>query len=117
MYIAIDFDGTVVTHEYPAIGSDIGAIPWLQTFINRGAKLILNTMRCDRHLVEAVQFFTDNNILLFGVNRNPDQDWTTSPKVYAHLYIDDAAFGCPLKDGHVDWDIVGPLVLKMLNKG
>ena len=26
MIIAIDFDGTCVTHEYPKIGKDIGAV-------------------------------------------------------------------------------------------
>ena len=28
--IAIDFDGTVVTHEYPKVGRDIGAVPVLK---------------------------------------------------------------------------------------
>lgn len=27
MIIAIDFDGTCVTHEFPKIGKDIGAAP------------------------------------------------------------------------------------------
>ena len=32
-----------------------------------------------------------------GINEDPDQkEWTQSPKVYANLYIDDAALGCPL---------------------
>lgn len=26
--IAIDFDGTVVTHAYPEIGEDVGAAPY-----------------------------------------------------------------------------------------
>lgn len=28
--IAVDFDGTVVTHAYPHIGNDIGAVPVLR---------------------------------------------------------------------------------------
>ena len=38
---AVDFDGTCVTHEYPEIGQDIGAIPVLQELVNRGHKLVL----------------------------------------------------------------------------
>jgi hypothetical protein len=48
-------------------------------------------------LVDAIDWFEDNNIPLFGVNGNPDQGcWTKSPKAYANIYIDDAALGCPL---------------------
>ena len=98
MYIAVDFDGTCVTHEYPRVGKDIGAVPVLKMFVQAGHKLILNTMRSGDELADAVQWFIDNDIPLYGVNENPTQkQWTASPKVYAHIYIDDAAFGCPLK--------------------
>ena len=33
MVIALDFDGTVVTHEYPYIGEDIGAVPVLKELV------------------------------------------------------------------------------------
>lgn len=96
-YIAIDFDGTVVTHDYPNIGSDIGAIPVLKQLIEKNYKLILNTMRSGKELRDAVSWFKKNEIPLFGINKNPTQSkWTDSPKVYAHLYIDDAALGIPL---------------------
>jgi len=32
MDIVIDFDGTVVTHEFPKVGRDIGAVPVLKVF-------------------------------------------------------------------------------------
>ena len=97
MYIAIDFDGTCVTHEYPNIGKDIGAIPVLQQLIKDGHKLILYTMRSGKELDDAVQWFNINNIPLYGINENPSQKrWTTSPKIFAHIYIDDAAIGAPL---------------------
>ena len=101
MYIGIDFDGTCVTHEYPYVGKDIGAVPVLKALVERGHKLILNTMRSDNgngnFLSDAVKWFEENNIELFGIQRNPTQDsWTSSPKVYANIYIDDAALGCPL---------------------
>ena len=97
MYIAIDFDGTCVTHDYPRIGKDIHAIPVLKKLVSNGHKLILNTMRSGKELDDAVNWFKENNIELFGINENPTQKrWTNSPKAYAHMYIDDAAFGCPL---------------------
>lgn len=97
MYIAVDFDGTCVTHEYPEIGKDIGAIPILKKLVEDGHKLILYTMRSKNELVHAVNWFKENDIPLYAINNNPTQKfWTQSPKIYAHLYIDDAAVGCPL---------------------
>lgn len=112
MIIAIDFDGTCVKHAYPRIGEDIGAIPVLKQLVKDGHQLVLNTMRGGELLGEAVKWFNDNGIKLSGANHTPGQaTWTTSPKVYAQLYIDDAALGCPTimdKDGrvYVDWMIV-----------
>lgn len=91
MYIAVDFDGTCVTHEYPKIGKPIGAAPVLRR-LAKEHKLILYTMRDGKLLKEAVNWFKDNDIPLYAVNENPSQkNWTSSPKVYANLYIDDAA--------------------------
>jgi hypothetical protein len=95
--IAIDFDGTCVTHDYPNIGRDIGAERVLKKMIVAGAKLVLLTMRSGALLQDAVQWFNDRDIALFGVNENPTQkSWSDSPKIFAHLYIDDLAFGAPL---------------------
>ena len=58
---------------------------------------------------DAVNWFKKNDIPLYGINENPDQSsWTTSPKPYCHMYIDDAALGCPLiqelnQRPYVDW--------------
>jgi hypothetical protein len=98
LYIAVDFDGTCVSHEYPKVGKDIGAVPILKKLTNSGHKIILNTMRSGKELADAIKWFIDNDIPLFGANENPTQkSWTTSPKVHANIYIDDAALGCPLK--------------------
>lgn len=95
--IAIDFDGTCVTHDYPNIGSDIGAEKVLKKMVAAGAKLVLLTMRSGTLLQDAVEWFNNRDITLFGVNENPTQKaWTDSPKIFAHLYIDDLAFGAPL---------------------
>jgi hypothetical protein len=123
MYIAIDFDGTCVTHDYPRVGKDIGAVPVLKKLTDSGHQLILNTMRYGDELADAIQWFIDNDIPLYGVNENPTQkEWTLSPKVYAHLYIDDAALGCPLMFDHavsnrpfVNWELVDKYIDRNLN--
>jgi hypothetical protein len=96
--IAVDFDGTCVEHNYPAIGMDVeGAVDVLRTLNKHGHRIILNTMRSGQRLEAAVRWFRDRKIELWAVNRNPEQEqWTTSPKVYADIYIDDSALGCPL---------------------
>ena len=96
--IAVDFDGTCVEHNYPAIGMDVeGAVDVLRTLNKHGHRIILNTMRSGQRLEAAVRWFRDRKIELWAVNRNPEQEcWTSSPKVYADIYIDDSALGCPL---------------------
>ena len=36
MVLAIDFDGTCVTHEYPKVGKDIGSVPVLKKLVENG---------------------------------------------------------------------------------
>ena len=110
LIIAVDFDGTCVTHEYPQVGDDIGAADVLRDLVEKGARLILWTMRSGNQLDDAAGWFVKNSIPLFGVNDNPEQkSWTDSRKVYAHVYIDDAALGAPLltcagaKRPYLDW--------------
>lgn len=125
-YICVDFDGTIVDHRFPEIGQPVpGALNWLARFAELGGKLILFTMRSDRlegsYLSEAVYFLKDQGIELYGINHNPDQHtWTHSPKAYGHVYIDDAAAGCPLIHPAgfarpcVDWGVIGPKVAGLL---
>lgn len=127
MYICIDFDGTVVDHRYPCIGDPVPlALDWLRRWQELGAKLILFTMRSDGEegqelLQDAVRYLEKNQIGLYGINHNPDQDvWTSSPKAFGQIYVDDAAFGCPLvhlptfQRPCVDWKVVGPAVERQL---
>src|SRR5690606_20245312 len=96
------------------IGEDIGAISVLKELVDNGHKLILFTMRSDRakgsfigdnyevyggdFLKQSVSWFEDNDIPLYGIQVNPTQHtWTTSPKAYGQLMIDDSALGTPLK--------------------
>ena len=130
MIIAVDFDGTCVTHEFPRVGAEIGAAEVLKELTDKGHKIILFTIRSHPNeinqnrtldgniinndaLQDAIDWFKKHDIPLFGVNENPTQkDWTSSPKPYAHIYIDDAALGVPLKQDflsgrpYVDWDMV-----------
>ncbi len=125
MIIGIDFDGTCVTHEFPNVGQSIGAERVLRRLVEAGHQLILFTMRSDiesvstadpsiqpvsgNHLTAAIEWFQERGIPLWGVNENPEQkSWTGSPKPYCHIYIDDAALGCPLiytdnGKAFVDW--------------
>ena len=127
MIIAIDFDGTIVDHRYPDIGNEVpGAIKWIKAFQEAGAKIFLWTMRSDGDsegdvLTQAVEWCRDRGLEFWGVNENPGQNWSISKKQYAHVYIDDAAYGCPLRENvrmggkpYVDWEVVGPGVIKMI---
>ncbi len=119
--LAIDFDGTCVTHLYPGLGNDVGAQPVLSALVAEGHRLVLFTMRSGPHLVEARRWFSRNSIPLHGVNATPGQRrWTTSPKAHAALYIDDRGLGIPLcQDSNVaimpfvDWTATR----KLLEKG
>lgn len=128
--IAVDFDGTCVTHDFPAVGKEIGAASVLRELVANGHELILFTMRSDQkthgadtskdYLSHAVGWFNANGIPLYGIQCDPKQEsWTTSPKAYANMYIDDAALGCPLRSDpnlsdkpFVDWSAVRDLLLE-----
>lgn len=128
MRIAVDFDGTLVEHEYPDIGKTVpGAFKWLRKWKEAGAQLILWTMRADSEksgpvLADAVAFCRRRGVEFDGVNEGiGDREWTDSPKAYANIYVDDAAFGCPLVESKkmgrrpmVDWSKVGPEVMAKL---
>jgi len=105
MIIAVDFDGTIVAHDYPRIGEPIPfAFAIMKKFQKEGHRLILLTMRCGKDLDEAVAFCQQHGLSFWAVNSNPDQDaWTTSRKVYADMYIDDLSIGIPMRNGMVDW--------------
>lgn len=118
LIVAVDFDGTIVDHRFPKIGPAVpGAIDWLKQWQDLGIKIILYTMRSGEYLDQAVTFLRENEIVPWAVNNNPEQHtWTSSRKVYAHCYVDDAAIGAPMiqpegfERACVDWRILGPLV-------
>jgi hypothetical protein len=119
MVIGIDFDGTCVTHEYPKIGRNIGAESVLKELVDNGNNLILLTMRSGTELEQAMKWFYIHKIHLSGINENPEQrQWTSSPKIYANLYIDDAGLRMPLiyssiDRPYVDWIETRKLLIKI----
>lgn len=117
--IAVDFDGTIVKHDFPEIGEPVPlALETLRRLRRSNNEIILHTMRSAEHLENAVTFLNSAGIDLYGVNENPKQgSWTSSPKPYAHLYIDDASAGCPLiypegERPYADWK----KILKLLEE-
>lgn len=104
MTINVDFDGVCTTHSFPKIGSDVGSTKVLRELTANGHRLILFTVRWDcpvdpekNYLTQAVNWFKDNDIELYGIQCDPEQtSWTNSPKSCAQLMIDDSALGCPL---------------------
>jgi hypothetical protein len=121
MEICVDADGTCFTHDYPNIGKDIGAVPVLKKLTDNGHNLIIFTMRSGKELNDVVKWYKDNEIPVYGIQTNPTQGgWTSSPKAYGQLYIDDAALGCPLirntrkhSRPFVDWVKVEEMLTEM----
>ena len=95
--IAIDFDGTIVDHEYPGIGKEkLFAFQTLKELEKLGARLILWTFRTGKELDEAIEYCRMNGIEFYAVNKNyPEEiiDDTTSRKINVDIYIDDKNIG------------------------
>lgn len=120
LYIGVDFDGTMVEHKYPLMGNPLdGAIETVQELISAGHKIILYTMRSGERLADAIDYLECNGIKPYAVNENPSQKyWTTSPKIFCNVYIDDAALGTPMVIPNdkgrpcVDWERVRELLVE-----
>ena len=95
--IAVDFDGTIVEHEYPRIGKDLlFAFETLRELQKYGALLILWTFRTGDELDEAVEYCRKKGIEFYAVNRNyPEEtfDESTARKINADVFIDDKNVG------------------------
>jgi len=97
MKIAVDFDGTIVEHNYPRIGKLIPfSIEVLKELQKKGHQIILWTYRTDNELEEAVKFCRNLGLEFYAVNRNfPEErdDQNVPRKVHADIYIDDRNLG------------------------
>jgi hypothetical protein len=119
MIIALDLDGTLLTHEWPNLGKDIGAFDWLLPLQRQhpDLKYILWTVRSGELLLAAVRYCAHRELEFWSVNVNPEQrHWSSSNKAHAHLYVDDTALGArliyPASEArpYVDWGVMGPML-------
>ncbi len=103
--IAVDFDGTIVEHKYPAIGKEmLFAFATLKALQQKGHKLILWTIRTGQMLDEAVDYCRRNGVEFYAVNKNypeEEMDKGISRKLNADVFIDDRNLG-----GFIGWSEV-----------
>lgn len=95
--IAVDFDGTIVEHDYPRIGKEMMfAFATLKELNKKGHKLILWTIRTGHLLDEAVEYCSKNGVEFYAVNKNyPEEEFSDniSRKLNADIFIDDRNVG------------------------
>jgi hypothetical protein len=114
MRIAVDFDGTIVEHRYPKIGSPIAfAIDTLLQLQKENHLLILWTVREGELLQEAVDYCASKGLHFYAANKNnPEENELEAPrKLMADLFIDDRNLG-----GLPDWGVIYE-VIKSATKG
>lgn len=111
MTIAVDFDGTIVRHRYPAIGEEIlFATETLKKLIEEHHKLILWSVREGKLLDEAVEWCRERGVEFYAVNRDyPEEDITLnqhfSRKLKVDMFIDDRNIG-----GLPDWGTIYQMI-------
>ncbi len=106
MTIAVDFDGTIVEHRYPEIGTEIPfAIDTLKMLTKEQHRLILWSVREGELLEEAVEYCRQRGVEFYAVNKDyPEEKLTDkgfSRKLKVDLFIDDRNLG-----GLPDWGTI-----------
>ena len=110
MTIAVDFDGTIVAHAYPAIGKPIPfAIDTLKKLQQEDHhQIILWSVREGELLDAAVEYCASRGLEFYAVNSNyPEEkpEDRANRKITADLYIDDRNLG-----GLPDWGVIYQMV-------
>ena len=111
MNIAIDFDGTVVEHEYPKIGREIPfAVETLKMLIHDRHNLILWSCREGELLDDAVEWCRKRGIEFYAVNRDYPEETKEGNQVYSRklkvdLFIDDRNVG-----GLPEWGVIYQMI-------
>ena len=113
MTIAVDFDGTIVEHEYPRIGAEIPfAIDTLKRLQQEKHKLILWSVREGKLLDEAIEFCHQRGLDFYAVNKDfpeeTNENKLFSRKLKADMFIDDRNLG-----GLPDWGVI----YRMIHEG
>jgi len=107
MIIAVDFDGTIVEHEYPKIGKELPfATETLRMLIADQHKLILWSVREGKLLEEAVEWCRQRGVEFYAVNKDFPEEKVEynnhfSRKIKADIWIDDRNLG-----GLPDWGTI-----------
>lgn len=102
--IAVDFDGTIVEHQYPEIGPELPfATETLRQLIKDHHRLILWSVREGKLLQDAVDWCHERGVDFWAVNRDyPEEEEGSnnhfSRKIKADYFIDDRNIG-----GLPDW--------------
>ena len=111
MLIAVDFDGTIVTHKYPKIGDEIPfAIDTLKMLRQDGHRLILWSVREGELLDEAVEYCRQRGLEFYAINRDyPEETTDNNPhfsrKLKVDVFIDDRNIG-----GLPDWGTIYKMI-------
>lgn len=111
MVIAVDFDGTIVTHRYPDIGDEIPfATETLKMLIKEHHKLILWSVREGKLLQDAIDWCRERGVEFYAVNKDYPEEKVEynnhfSRKIKADLFIDDRNIG-----GLPDWGQIYQMV-------
>lgn len=103
MTIAVDFDGTIVEHQYPAIGKErpfaVATLRQLQKEMP-DLHLILWTVREGALLRDAVAWCAEHGLEFYSINSNYPEEIPSADaagqscrKVTADIYIDDRNLG------------------------
>ncbi len=107
MTIAVDFDGTIVRHEYPRIGKEMPfATKTLKMLMAEGHRLILWSVREGHLLDEAVEWCKERGVEFYAVNKDyPEETFdgnsSFSRKLKVDIWIDDRNVG-----GLPDWGTI-----------
>lgn len=122
MIVYLDFDGTVVEHEYPKMGREnFGCMEIIKKLQDAGHKIILNTYRADiggQELFKAIDYINLHHagelsdfIEVAAKKINPPEWDMDRSMIEEIMFIDDQARNIPLKptvmvenSRMVDWD-------------
>ena len=117
MTIAVDFDGTIVEHAYPAIGKELPfATATLRQLIRDGHQLILWSVREGKLLEEAVKWCEERGVHFYAVNQDLGEDDLNmqdkrfySRKLKVQMFIDDRNLG-----GLPDWGVIYQVIARKI---
>ena len=100
MRIAVDFDGTIVENQYPAIGVEKAyAVETLKQLAAEGDEIILWTARCGQYLQDAVEWCEERGLIFSAVNSNyhtcisHQNGFSGARKIHVDIFIDDKNIG------------------------